>query len=186
MKLFLLYLFAAIISAQSVSAQESRVNQSTFSDQEKAATQPTPTALAAYTNWRDKTLANYAQGVNTPHQAVAVITQRLDDSTAQFEFLLAADMKQYTVTVRPVSLTRQDNGSYLASPVGKVMTLKQKAGKKLTQGPDKIRVGDSTAIIPVTKATQALEVTWAPKNDKDEASNKTIVRLSKEPAIMVD
>ena len=44
-----------------------------------------------------------------------------------------------------------------------------------------------TTLVPVTRTTQALEITWAPKNDKsDDPSNTCVVRLGKEPEVMVN
>ncbi|MCI0390968.1 MAG: hypothetical protein MOB07_19660 [Acidobacteria bacterium] len=144
-------------------------------------------SIATYTKWRDESLRNYAQGVLTPHFAIAIVAQRLDDKTAQIEFLLAADMKHYTISVRPVTITKQSTGEYISTPVGNAVTIDQKAGRKLTQGPDKIRIGDMTTIVPVTPATQALEITWEPKNDKkDDPSNTCVVLLRKEPTVMVN
>jgi hypothetical protein len=123
----------------------------------------------------------------TPHYAVSIIAQRLDDHTAQVEMLLAADMKHYTITIRPVTLVRQPNGETTTTPVGNAVTINQKAGRKFTQGADKIRIGEMTTLVAVTKAAQALEITWAPKNDKpDDPSNTCVVRLGKEPEVVVN
>ncbi|MCI0560807.1 MAG: hypothetical protein MN733_20175 [Nitrososphaera sp.] len=145
------------------------------------------TPLAAYTKWRDESLRNFPQGLLTPHYAVAIVAQRLDDHTAQVEMLIAADMKHYTITIRPVTLVRQPNGETTTTPVGNAVTINQKAGRKLNPGPDAIRIGDTTTLAPVTRAAQALEITWAPKNDKpDDPSNTCIVRLGKEPEVVVN
>jgi hypothetical protein len=176
----------AVISAQ---AQDPATAQGAEPSQSAAAIQPSPspTALAAYDKWRNDSLPNYAQGLLTPHYAVSIIAQRLDDHTAQVEMLLAADMKHYTITIRPVALVRQPNGEMTTTPVGNAVTINQKAGRKLTQGADKIRIGEMTTLVAVTKAAQALEITWAPKNDKaDDPSNTCVVRLGKEPEVMVN
>ena len=144
------------------------------------------TAFTAYTKWRDDSLRKYAQGAVTPHFALAVVAQRLDNFTAQIDLLIAADMKQYTISVRPVTLAKQPSGEYVATPVSKAVTINQKAGRKLTQGADAIRIGDMSTLVPITRVTQALEINWTPKNDKEEQANTCIVRLSKEPAVMVN
>ncbi|MGH7887627.1 MAG: hypothetical protein ACREPG_07160, partial [Candidatus Binatia bacterium] len=41
--------------------------------QEKAAVQAAPSALTAYTKWREATLPRYAQREATPHYAVAIV-----------------------------------------------------------------------------------------------------------------
>ena len=67
------------------------------------------------------------------------------------------------------------------------MTIDQKAGDKLTNGPEATRLGQTTTLVPVTKAVQALEVTWTPKNDKaDDPSNTCIIQLGKEPSVVVN
>jgi len=170
-------------------AQGTGTNQGTEVDNDIGPRQAfiTPTALTAYTKWRDSSLPNYAQGLLTPHYAVSIVAQRLDDHTAQVEMLLAADMKHYTITIRPVTLARQPNGETTTTPVGKAVTIDQKAGRKLTQGPDKTRIGEMTTLVAVTRTAQALEITWSPKNDKpDDPSNTCIVRLGREPEVVVN
>jgi hypothetical protein len=180
--LLLLYWLTSLARAQEPSASQVAVP-----DQGTAVAQPVVTALSAYTKWRNDSLPNYAQGLLTPHYAVSIIAQRLDDHTAQVEMLLAADMKHYTITIRPVTLVRQLNGETMTTPVGKAVTIDQKAGRKLTQGADKTRIGEMTTLVAVTRTTQALEITWAPKNDKpDDPSNTCIVRLGKEPEVVVN
>lgn len=182
----LLLMLFAVASAQ---AQDPASAQGAEPSQIAAAIQPSqiPTALAAYDKWRNDSLPNYAQGLLTPHYAVAIVAQRLDGDTARVEMLLAADMKHYTITIQPVTLTRQPNGETVTTPVGKAVTINQKAGRKLTQGPDKIRIGEMTTLVPVTKTAQALEITWEPKNDKkDDPSNACVVRLGKEPEAVVN
>ncbi|MGH9766763.1 MAG: hypothetical protein ACREAB_04945, partial [Blastocatellia bacterium] len=107
--------------------------------------------------------------------------------TARVEMPIAADMKHYTITIRPVTLTRRPNGETVTTLVGKAVTIDQKAGRKLTTASDKTRIGEMTTLIPVTRTAQALEITWAPKNDKpDDPSNTCVVRLGKEPEVMVN
>jgi hypothetical protein len=156
--------------------------------QEKAAAQAAPSALAAYTKWREATLPNYAQRDATPHYAIAVVAQRLNDATAQVEVLVAADMKHSVLTIRAVTLARQANGEVTVTPVvGRAVVVDLKAGRKVTNGPDAIRLAETTTIVPITRATQALEITWEPKNDKkDDPSNTVLVRLTKEPAVAVN
>lgn len=186
-KILIGYLVFLSLLALPVQAQEPSVTQTTAPDQGNVTVQPMVNALSAYTKWRNDSLPNYAQGLLTPHYAVSIVAQRLDDHTAQVEMLLAADMKHYTITIRPVTLTRQPNGETTTTPVGKAVTINQKAGRKLTVGADKIRIGEMTTLVAVTKAAQALEITWAPKNDKaDDPSNTCVVRLGKEPDVVVN
>lgn len=146
-----------------------------------------PSTLATYAKWRTDTLLNYSQGLLTPHYAVVVVAQRLDDSTAQVEVLIAAEMKQYTVTIKPVTLNRLPSGETESKPAGNAVTIDQKAGDKLGTGSDKIRIGRTTTLVTVSRAVQALEITWSPKNDKaDDPSNTCIIRLSKEPEVLVN
>jgi len=101
--------------------------------------------------------------------------------------LIAADMKHYTITIRPVTLARQANGETTTTSSGRAVTINQKAGRKLTTGSDKTRIGEMTTLVPVTRTTQALEITWSPKNDKaDDPSNTCVVRLGKEPEVVVN
>jgi len=182
----LLFLFLLVLPIQ---AQEPSPTQTATPDQGNAAVQPSPlvTALTAYTKWRNDSLPNYAQALLTPHYAVSIVARRLDGDTAQVEMLIAADMKHYTITIRPVTLARQANGETTATLVGKAVTINQKAGRKLTTGSDKTRIGEMTTLVPVTRTTQALEITWAPKNDKaDDPSNTCVVRLGKEPEVVVN
>lgn len=180
--LLLLFLLALPIQAQELST-----TQSAALGQGNVTAQPAVNALSAYTKWRDDSLRNFPQGLLTPHYAVAIVAQRLDDHTAQVEMLIAADMKHYTITIRPVTLTRQPNGETTTMPVGNAVTINQKAGRKLNPGPDAIRIGDTTTLVAVARAAQALEITWAPKNDKpDDPSNTCVVRLSREPEVMVN
>lgn len=168
--------------------QELTAVQGAVIGQDKGMQQPTsPTALAAYTKWRDETLRNYALGALTPHYAVVVVAQRLDDSTAQVELLLAADMKHYQVSIRPVTLNRLLSGETESKPAGNEVTIDQKAGDKFGTGQDKIRIGQTTTTVPVSKTTQALEISWTPKNDtKDDFTNTCIVQLGKEPTVTVN
>lgn len=157
--------------------------------QEKAIQAPStiPTALAAYAKWREATLPNFAQKELTPHYAVSIVAQRLDEQTAQVEMVLAAEMKHYTITVKPVTLVKLATGEYGTAAAGKAVTFDQKAGKKLTTGPDAIRLGDWTTTVAVDKTAQALEITWEPKNDKkDDPSNTVLVLLGKEAAVVVN
>src|SRR5262249_13078930 len=141
----------------------------------------------AYTKWRDESLPKYAQREQTPHYAIAMIVQRLDENTAQMEILVAADMKHYAITIRPVMLSKQASGEVTTAAAGKAVALDQKAGRKLTTRADQIRIGEMTTTVPVSKSVQALEITWSPKNDtKDDPSNTCIVRLGKEPSVMVN
>src|SRR5215212_6805473 len=137
--------------------------------QDKMVIQPvTTTALAAYTKWRTDTLLNYPQGLLTPHYAAAIVAQRLDDNTAQVELLLAAEMKHYTISIKPVTLNRLASGETESKAAGNAVMIDQKAGEKLANGADAIRLGQTTTLVPVTKAVQALEVTWTPKNDNKD------------------
>ena len=147
----------------------------------------TPTALAAYTKWHTDTLLNYPQGLLTPHYAIAIVAQRLDDNTAQVEILLAADMKHYTISIKPVTINRLASGETESKSAGNAVTIDQKAGEKLANGVDAIRLGQTTTLVPVTKAVQALEITWTPKNDnKDDFANTCIIQLGKEPTVTVN
>jgi len=155
--------------------------------QDKIANLSTPSAAVAYTKWRDEALRNHIQGALTPHYAVAIVAQRLDDSTAQVEVLIAADMKHYTITIKPVTLNRLPSGETESKAAGNAVTIDQKAGDKLGTGSDKIRIGQTTTTVAVGKAVQALEITWTPKNDtKDDFANTCIVRLGKEPEVLVN
>ncbi len=147
----------------------------------------TLTALVAYTQWREDSLRNFSQGLLTPHYAVAIVAQRLDYSTAQVEVLIAADMKYYTITIKPVTLNRLPSGETETKPAGNVVTIDQKAGDKLGTDSDKIRIGQTTTTVPVSRAVQALEITWTPKNDNREGfANTCIVRLGREPEVLVN
>jgi hypothetical protein len=111
----------------------------------------------------------------------------LDDNSAQVEILVAADMKHYVIKVQPVTLSRSASGETTATPSGRAVTLDLKAGEKLGTGPDKIRLGQTTTVVPVSRAVQALEITWTPKNDKpDDPTNSCIVLLRKEATVMVN
>jgi hypothetical protein len=180
----ILMTFSVFITVQ---AQDPNEAGKPVLEQRQATIQPQLTALTAYTKWRDESLPKYSQREQTPHYAIAIVAQRLDDNTAQVEMLVAADMKHYTVTVRPVTLTKQASGEVTTTPVGKATVIDQKAGRKLTTGADKTRAGDMTTTVPVSRTVQALEITWEPKNDtKDDPSNTCIVRLGKEPTVVVN
>jgi hypothetical protein len=180
----LLLLFSSALPLQ---AQEPSTAQIAAPGQGNPTVQSAVNALFAYTKWRDESLRNFPEGLLTPHYAVAIVAQRLDDHTAQVEMLVAAEMKHYTITIRPVTLARQANGETTTTPVGNAVTINQKAGRKLNPGPDAIRIGDTTTLVAVTRAAQALEITWAPKNDKpDDPSNTCIVRLGREPEVVVN
>jgi hypothetical protein len=44
-----------------------------------------------------------------------------------------------------------------------------------------------TTLVSAARTAQALEITWAPKNDKaDDPSNACVVRLGKEPELVVN
>jgi hypothetical protein len=182
--------FSAIILAGSIAqAQGIVTSQDIAFVQEKVMQQPpvTPTVLAAYAKWRTDTLLNYPQGLLTPHYAVAIVAQRLDDNTAQVELLLAADMKHYTITIKPVTLASTASGETESKVAGTVVTIDQKSGEKLANGADTIRLGQTMTLVPVTKAVQALEITWTPKNDnKDDFANTCIIQLGKEPTVTVN
>jgi hypothetical protein len=186
--MFLTFLFVVSLTLASVQARLPTQDQGISPGQEKAAIQSALSALAAYTKWREATLPNYAQREATPHYAIAVVAQRLGDTTAQVEVLVAADMKHSVLTIRAVTLTRQPNGEVTVTPVvGRPVVVDLKAGRKVTNGPDAIRLAETVTIVPITRATQALEITWEPKNDKkDDPSNTVLVRLGKEPAVAVN
>ncbi|MCI0557359.1 MAG: hypothetical protein MN733_02610, partial [Nitrososphaera sp.] len=97
-------LLLLFLQALPLQAQEPSTAQSVAPGQNRVSVQPALNALSAYTKWRDDSLRNFPQGLLTPHYAVAIVAQRLDDHTAQVEMLIAADMKRYTITIRPVTL----------------------------------------------------------------------------------
>ncbi|MGH9841235.1 MAG: hypothetical protein ACREEM_20975 [Blastocatellia bacterium] len=171
-----------------VSAQAQDPTEVQRAAQEKAASQAAPSALAAYTKWREATLPRYAQREATPHYAVAIVAQRLNDQMAQVEILVAADMRHSVLTIRAVTLSRQPNGEVVTTPVvGRAVVLDLKAGRKVTNGPDAIRLGETTTVVSITRATEALEIKWEPKNDKaDDPSNTVLVLLGKEPKVVVN
>ena len=133
-------------------------------------------------------MPNHAQRDATPHYAIAVVAQRLGDATAQVEVLVAADMKHSVLTIRAVTLARQANGEVTVTPVvGRSVVVDLKAGRKVTTRPDAIRLAETTTIVPAPRATQALEITWEPKNDKkDDPSNTVLVLLGREPKVAVN
>ena len=179
-------LFILILATLLTQAQEPNTIQSM---QERALQQAnlSETTLTAYTKWRTDTLPNYAQGLLTPHYAVVIAAQRLDDSTAQVEVLIAADMKHFTVSIRPVTLNRLPSGETESVPAGNAVTIDQKAGDKFGTGSDKTRIGQTTTTVPISKAAQALEISWTPKNDNNgDFANTCIVRLGKEPEVVVN
>jgi len=181
------YLLIFLLLALPIQAQEPSTGQMAALGQANPTIQPAVNALSAYTKWRDDSLRNFPQGLLTPHYAVAIVAQRLDDHTAQVEMLIAAEMKHYTITIRPVTLARQANGETTTTPVGNAVTINQKAGRKLNSGPDAIRIGDTTTLVAVRRGAQALEITWAPKNDRaGDPSNTCIVRLGREPEVVVN
>ena len=181
---YLIRVFLVVILAISSALAQGDLNQGNKGAQQSSAI---PTAITAYTKWRDEALRNYALGALTPHYAVAIVAQRLDDSTAQVEVLIAAEMKQYSVSIRPVTLNRLPSGETESKAAGNVVTIDQKAGDKLGTGSDKIRIGQTTTTVAVGKAVQALEITWTPKNDNKEGfANTCIVRLGKEPEVLVN
>jgi hypothetical protein len=157
-KLFLGCLFSMLFVAASAQAQEPTEAQNTIHGQGNPTVQSVVNALSAYTKWRDESMRNFPQGLLTPHYTVAIVAQRLDDHTAQVEMLVAAEMKHYTITIRPVTLTRQANGEITTTPVGNAVTINQKAGRKLNPGTDATRIGDTTTLVAVTRAAQALEI----------------------------
>jgi hypothetical protein len=187
-KLILGCLLVMYVAAASAQAQAPTGAQSAALGEEKSAVQVVPSALAAYTRWREAALPNHAQRDATPHYVIAVVAQRLGDATAQIEALVAADMKHSVLTIRAVTLARQPNGEVTVTPVvRRPVVVDLKAGRKVTNGPDAIRLAETTTIVPVTRQTQALEITWEPKNDKkDDPSNTVLVRLTKEPAVAVN
>jgi hypothetical protein len=96
-------------------------------------------------------------------------------------------MKHYVITIKPVTLTRLASGETTTTPAGNPVTIDQKAGEKFGTGVDKIRIGQTTTLVPISRTVQALEITWSPKNDKaDDPFNTCIVQLGKEPAVMVN
>lgn len=175
-KSFLVLFFTSILTATSVYSQDINASQTN-----KAS------VMSVYTQWRDEALRNHTQGALTPHYAVATVAQRLDDSTAQVEVLIAAEMKQYTVSIKPVTLNRLSSGETESKAAGNVVMIDQKAGDKPSTGSDKIRIGQMTTIVTVSRSVQALEITWTPKNESKEGfANTCIMRLSKEPEVMVN
>ncbi len=182
-------LFRVLLVSASVLSQEPASAQAIGIGQSPATIQPSQlsTALTAYNKWRTDTLLNFPQGLLTTHYAVAIVAQRLDDSTAQVEVLIAAEMKQYSVSIKPVTLNRLPSGETESRATGNAVTINQKAGDKLGTGSDKIRIGQTTTTVAVGKAVQALEITWTPKNENKEGfANTCIVRLGKEPEVLVN
>jgi len=188
-KLFLQCLLALLLLTLMTQSQNQAVIHGVAYGQDVNA-QPVPaaqTVLTAYTKWRTDSLLNFPQGLLTTHYAVAIVAERLDDSTAQVEVLIAAEMKQYTVLIKPVTLNRLPSGETESRATGNAVTVNQKAGDKLGTGLDKIRIGRTTTLVTVSRSVQALEITWTPKNDKaDDPSNTCIIRLSKEPEVLVN
>src|SRR5262249_45280344 len=133
-KMLIGWVLSLFLSALPIQAQEPATAQSTVTGQDKMTDQPTVTALSTYAKWRDESLPNNAQREQTPHYAIAIVSRRLDDNTAQIEMLVAADMKHYTITLRPVTLVKQASGEITATSAGKAVVIDQKAGRKLTAG----------------------------------------------------
>lgn len=186
-KLIATVYFALLLLVLFIQSQTLTDAQNSGSGQERDITKQVPTAITAYTKWRDETLRNYSLGALTPHYAVAIVAQRLDDSTAQVEVLIAAEMKHYTVMIRPVTLNRLLSGETESKAAGNAVTIDQKAGDKLGTGADKIHIGQTTTTVPISKVVQALEISWTPKNDnKDDFANTCIVQLGKEPTTTVN
>ncbi len=188
-KLFMGTLVTILLLTISALAQNQTTVQGASVGQDKGTQQPpvTPAVLAAYAKWRTDTLLNYPQGLLTQHYAIAIVAQRLDDSTAQVEVLLAADMKHYTVTIRPVTLTRLASGETATVPSDKAVTIDQKASEKVGNSPEATRLGQTMTLVPISKGVHALEITWEPKNDrKDDPSNTCIIQLGKEPTVTVN
>lgn len=184
----LLFMIVAIsFSASAMQAQSLAFSQMAEQSQNGETVQSAINVLSSYAKWRADILGNYPQGLLTPHYAVAIAVERLNDSTAQVEVLIAAEMKQYTVSIKPVTLNRLASGETESKPAGNAVTIDQKAGEKLGTGSDKIRIGQATTTVAVGKAVQALEITWTPKNESKEGfANTCIVQLSKEPTVMVN
>lgn len=182
-----IFLLVTSVVTLQVSAQVGLGTHFVELGQDQASNKSLQSALGVYKIWRDETLRSYALGASTPHYAIAIVAERLDDSTAQIEVLIAAEMKQYTVTIKPVTLNRLPSGETESRAAGNAVTIDQKAGDKFGTGSDKIRIGRTTTLVTVSRAVQALEITWLPKNDKaDDPSNTCIIRLSKEPEVMVN
>lgn len=180
-------LIIMVLTVVSVHSQDATATQAVKLSLGDITIQPNLTALGLYAKWREETLRNYAQGTLTPHYAVVIVAQRLDDSTAQVEMLIAAEMKQYTVSIKPVTLNRLASGETESKSAGNAVTIDQKAGDKFDKGADKIRIGQTMTTVPISKAVQALEIIWTPKNDnKDDFANTCIVQLGKEPAVTVN
>jgi hypothetical protein len=82
-------MLAMMFIAVPVRGQDPIPEQSADLSQEKTTQPPTvtPTALAAYAKWREATLPNFARKDATPHYAVSIVAQRLDEQTAQVEMV---------------------------------------------------------------------------------------------------
>ncbi len=132
-------------------------------------------ALRAYTKWQNETLAKQERGLATPHYCLASITQRVDNATAQIDFLAAGIMNSFTLEIQPLQINQQDKGTYL------------KIGEKTVTSASGFSSNDMSqtelrAIASVPSQANALEVKWFVNDGQPRKQFTAIMSLDTKPA----
>jgi len=131
--------------------------------------QTSPTTEEAYTKWRDESLRSYPNGINTPHYCLIAKTQKIDDTTARIEFLVAGKLEQVTFNVQPLKIDKLSDKEFREVEVGKISDSQIKginpgnAGKLILE-----------MIVPVTTDTNGFRIVWKFKDGSSQEKRNTL------------
>jgi hypothetical protein len=129
----------------------------------------------SYLKWRDTNIGHNAQGMALPHRCFVAITQRVDDASAQLDFLIVGKRQALTLEIQPLKITRQTDGGYREEKVNG-LTENRLQGEGAQTDLTCLRVS-----VPVTKETNAFEVKWKIDDDGSGANLISVILLEDKP-----
>lgn len=123
-------------------------------------------ALEAYAKWRSKALGQLPDGTATPHYSVAVMSRRLDATSAQLDFVVVGQMSGYSLEIQPVKLQKMPDGQDSRLEAGELSTSRIKKPIGLVEA-NANPIHEFLTIIPTDNTANAIEVKWTPEGIKD-------------------
>ncbi len=136
-------------------------------------------ALELYKKWRKETLRGLPAGEATPHYSIAVITKKMEATSAKLEFAIVGEMSSYALAITPVNFSKTATGETTSTVAGEDVSLDQET----TTGPP-MTSSTSTpgVIIPIADNANGVQVTWTPRGTTRPISFTLILSLEENPS----
>jgi hypothetical protein len=151
MKKSMLLFLATVIASSTLLPTSARSGASTKSS-----------ALAVYDRWRNEVLAPLPSGINTPHFSLASSTVRTDTNTARIQFIVAGQISDFALQIKPVNVERTTDGQLKRETAGRVSEVHRSDGV-LIESPSPIPMVELIMNIPIDEMTNAIEVKEVPE-----------------------